>query len=436
MNYNKSAQAKQILLEARRYICQQYPLFMDAIYQLQLEEFPQLPEMLSTDGVRLLYHPDLLLEYREKENLEGVVYHILHICFHCLLGHIQFRSQTKFPQLFDALADYKVKRMLNSFCVLLPEPSHLPPLDPYLSLHYADYPLPLMYEKLQKEPKLARDYLESALMFYGDNHSVWNMKTMEVDTSDLFVWKNLMEELQTKADSNQYFIFCYDQSITKGGGCWSPKEIDVRFQDYHEILSQFLRKSLVETSSILSIDPMWYHYGLEHFGDIPMIEPGEEDFAPTKGTLIIAIDTSGSCQGELCDRFLAEINSMMEQLQAMDHLEQVVLLQCDMEIQDEVVMSNVGEWNEMLADFTLIGGGGTDFTPVYQRGEAYQDVVGLIYLSDGYGTFPQIPSSFPSLFLLTDPPDTHLFTDMIPSWVQVAYLDNVTETLQCQAFPF
>ena len=101
--------------------------------------------------------------------------------------------------------------------------------------------------------------------------------------------------------------------------------------------------------------------------------------------LVIAIDSSGSIDELLLDTFLTEVNFIMEQTQ--NYV--IDLLVCDDKIHSHTTFTS-GEKLEVK----LIGGGGTDFRPVFKRIEQEMDDVKLLlYFSDLEGVFPkEIPS--------------------------------------------
>jgi len=97
--------------------------------------------------------------------------------------------------------------------------------------------------------------------------------------------------------------------------------------------------------------------------------------------LVIAIDSSGSIDEELLDTFLTEVNFIMEQTQ--NYV--IDLLVCDDKIHSHAIFTS-GEKLEVK----LIGGGGTDFRPVFKRIEQEMDDVKLLlYFSDLEGVFPK-----------------------------------------------
>ena len=53
-----------------------------------------------------------------------------------------------------------------------------------------------------------------------------------------------------------------------------------------------------------SFDYIFYNFGMEQYGNLPLIEPLEYKEVNRLEELVIAIDTSGSCSKELVRRFL------------------------------------------------------------------------------------------------------------------------------------
>jgi len=97
--------------------------------------------------------------------------------------------------------------------------------------------------------------------------------------------------------------------------------------------------------------------------------------------IVIAVDTSGSVDETLLGLFLGEVESIM---QSYGNYE-IDLITADAKVQSHKVFLP-GE----ALDYTLSGGGGTDFRPVFEHIEreiAYPTL--LLYFTDGMGTFPK-----------------------------------------------
>lgn len=83
--------------------------------------------------------------------------------------------------------------------------------------------------------------------------------------------------------------------------------------DYRRFLKKFaVPREEVELDTE-SFDYIMYHYGMEHYGDMPLIEPLEYKEVNRLEELVIALDTSGSCSRETVQQFLAETYSILSE---------------------------------------------------------------------------------------------------------------------------
>ena len=101
--------------------------------------------------------------------------------------------------------------------------------------------------------------------------------------------------------------------------------------------------------------------------------------------LVIAIDSSGSVDEELLNSFLGEVNFLMTLVQNY----QIELIVCDDKIHTHKTF-----YSGDTLEVALVGGGGTDFRPVFKFIESeFDDVKLLLYFSDLEGFFPsEVPS--------------------------------------------
>jgi len=115
------------------------------------------------------------------------------------------------------------------------------------------------------------------------------------------------------------------------------------------------------------------------------------------GKLVVAVDTSGSIGQEELNKFLGELNGILDQSRP----ESAVLIPCDAAVDAEFVRTYAPE-DYPITSPKLGGGGGTDFTPVFDYvKEQNIDPVCLIYLTDMMGTFPEAPPPYPTLWIAT-----------------------------------
>ena len=111
---------------------------------------------------------------------------------------------------------------------------------------------------------------------------------------------------------------------------------------------------------------------------------------------IVALDTSGSTTDAL-PQFVAELTGLLKSFGKFD----LSIIECDAMIQQIWTVSS----NEPMPDLTqhrFEGGGGTDFTPVfdYIRDHHLTPNV-LIFFTDGYGSCPENKPPYPVLWMLT-----------------------------------
>ena len=113
------------------------------------------------------------------------------------------------------------------------------------------------------------------------------------------------------------------------------------------------------------------------------------------GDIVIAIDTSGSVSEDDMARFIAEINALKGTLTV-----RTTLLACDSALAPQGPW--IAEpWEPLVLPRQLAGGGGTDFTPVFdwvEREGRRPDA--LVYFTDADGRFPAQPPEYPVLWLV------------------------------------
>lgn len=169
-----------------------------------------------------------------------------------------------------------------------------------------------------------------------------------------------------------------------------------------------------------SFDYIPYHYGMEHYGSLPFLEPLEYTETSKVEELVIAIDTSGSCSLQLVRRFLGETRKMLTEKEHFFTRMRVHIFQCDSMIQDYRLIHSREEWSRYEDRLSIAGRGGTNFTPVFDRvgqmlkAGSIKKLKGLLYFSDGDGIYPQEKPSYETAFIF---PDFRFLELRIPPWV-------------------
>ena len=107
----------------------------------------------------------------------------------------------------------------------------------------------------------------------------------------------------------------------------------------------------------------FYSYGLRTYGNLPLIEPLESREVKKIRDFVIVVDTSESTAGELVKAFLKETFTLLKSQDSFFRQCRILVMQADNAVRDEVWLNDLDALDRYTAQFTLVGGGGTDFRP-------------------------------------------------------------------------
>ena len=204
--------------------------------------------------------------------------------------------------------------------------------------------------------------------------------------------------------------------------------------DYSEFLRQFAIPGEVMRLSDDEFDYVYYTYGIDLYGNVPLIEPLEYREEKRVREFVIAIDTSGSVQGEIVREFVNATFDILKSTESFHSKVHVRILQCDTEVRSEDVITSLDELRDWSRSMKLLGGGGTDFRPVFRHVDAlieageFSNMVGLVYFTDGWGEYPDYMPAYRTAFVFYD---DDFRPDTVPPWaIQVVLDKNAIEAAQ------
>lgn len=127
---------------------------------------------------------------------------------------------------------------------------------------------------------------------------------------------------------------------------------------------------------------------------------GDPVFAPGRAgngcdTVAVAIDTSGSIGERELNVFFTEMASILEDVRP----KRLIVLWCDADVNRVDEIEDAGDLNT-LREKGAPGGGGTRFEPVFDElvKMGLDKVDALVYLTDGYGSFPHQSPDYPVIW--------------------------------------
>ena len=199
--------------------------------------------------------------------------------------------------------------------------------------------------------------------------------------------------------------------------------------NYQDFLRRFATRAEDAKLNDEEFDYIFYTYGLKLYENMPLVEPLEYKESERIREFVIAIDTSGSCSRGLVQTFLTRTYEILSRGQGFDDRVNVHIVQCDAEVQSVTVIHDVAELAEYERGFTVRGYGGTDFRPVFAYVDdlvarrEFTDLRGLVYFTDGYGTFPTKAPDYDVAFVFVEEDGK---TRRVPPWSMKVVLDEDT----------
>ncbi len=197
--------------------------------------------------------------------------------------------------------------------------------------------------------------------------------------------------------------------------------------DYGDFLRRFAVLGEEVHINPEEFDYIYYTYGLQLYGKMPLLEPLEYREAKRIREFVIAIDTSGSCKGETVRNFLNKTYNILTERESFFEKIHLHIIQCDEKIQKDHVITGREDFRQLMENLPLKGFGGTDFRPVFRYVDGllerheFQQLKGLIYFTDGYGTFPEAMPDYETAFVFVN--DGYAIPE-VPSWAVQLILEE------------
>lgn len=412
--------------------------FMDsAVFRLP----PVLSDTtISTDGNFLYYGASYVLK-RYKQEPSRVVRDILHVVLHCVFRH-SFVKPPIDTDIWDLATDIAVENIINSL--------DLQCLNSKCIFSQADVIEGLKSEikslnaekiyRYYKDKELSKEQLtQIRLAFVADDHSCWyNFDNGEPgdgngqgesdksqngqndydsgNVSDLTEKQNktdcsardaLEKEWSdvSKHISMDIEAFSKKQGIKSGDLSQQLLEINREKYDYAGFLGKFAVMGEEMKVNDEEFDYVFYTLGLNIYGNIPLIEPLEYKEVKRIREFVIAIDTSGSTSGETVRHFLEKTYNILKSSESFFSKINLHIIQCDSEIQEHIKITEQREFDSYIESISIKGLGGTDFRPVFTevdrmvKNKEFSNLKGIIYFTDGYGTFPSKKPDYETAFV-------------------------------------
>ena len=345
----------------------------------------------SCDGRTMLFREDRIVsDYRACPSLPAR--QMAHCAFHLLLGHCGGQVSDSLSLAEDMVVEYVLDSMDTPHTSVPGRDDRMYSCERIFKL--AGSPVPrLMEEHVLSMAGWKRTTHEG--MYRRDDPHV---RAPE----DLGIWAEMAQQAMAEMEG----------FVRKAGG-GSDALLSVlrirnrRRYDYRAFLRKFMVRRGTVREDPEEFDPIYYTYGLAAYGNVPLVDSLESSERSVLDEFVIAIDTSGSTMRGPVVRFLEEAFSALRQSGSGER-SRIHVIQCDEMVRRDDVIRSEADMTALARDIRLEGGGGTDFRPVFRyvddlvRSGELRGLKGLMYFTDGMGTYPERRPGYDTVFVFCD----------------------------------
>ncbi len=431
-----SSAARDVLRLSRNTLVVELRFLDSAVSRLIQKESSVI--CFATDGRLLLYEPLFVLK-RYMADRASPVRDYLHTVLHCVYRHMFVHTLVDHA-LWDLSCDIAVESSVTDLglraaaagreekqaraCRELREAAGMLTAEKLYSHFIGNRPSEERLEQLRE-------------LFRADDHALWYMTQAEKEEAGIefeasdgkgrggrsddndedgdkegslvralgseLDWKEVGQRIQVDMET-----FSRKQGTERGGMVQNLLSVNRERYDYTDFLRKFASRGEVMKTDDDEFDYIFYTYGLRLYRNMPLVEPLEYREIKRIREFVIAIDTSGSVSGRLVQSFIQKTYNVLCSTESFFSKINLHIVQCDADIQEDVKITSREEFDSYLASMKIYGLGGTDFRPVFsyvdslaEQGE-FRNLKGLIYFTDGFGTFPQKKPAYDTAFVFVD----------------------------------
>ena len=384
---------------------------------------------IGTDSQKIRFNPRYLIEnYQNDSVLVNRAY--LHMLLHCVFRHM-FHNRDKDEDVWNLSCDIAVTAIIDQMnyrCIRLVVPDERQAMYDRLKSEMKVLTAEGIYKSLTKRPLTWLEMEAAKKQFVVDDHVFWDSEQEDQKDGDgrndqnqnnednqddenndqnnqnndrqkeqkeqerkeqEKQWQEISEKMRTNMET------CSKDAAEMAGDLYDYIKIATRERyDYKRFLQKFTTLREEIRLDLDSYDYIYYTYGLNHYGNMPLIEPLETKELRRVEDFVIVIDTSMSCSGELVRQFLEETYSVLTQSETYFKKVNIHIIQCDDRVREDVAITSAEALKSYMERLTINGCGGTDFRPAFQYvdelvgKQRFSRLKGLLYFTDGRGIYP------------------------------------------------
>lgn len=383
--------------------------FLDVLYNINIEVLdaekcpvPTACVMFRDFKINMFFNKDFI----DKLNDDELLGLILHETLHLSLYH-NVRNKNKNGQLWNIACDLEVNSIINSLGFKLPEGGLMPQKDFKLPARLsAENYYDQIYKELEQQIQNGKGKGNGSgvgISIEGkctlDSHDHWSKTESEselvkqvIDSVVKSAIEKNAQDIEKSSIKDNITSALKDASGIKKSSRYgnSPGDFISKVKvtgngkvKWNFILNRLIRKTL-SSNYLSSFKRTSRRYGELVKGKIKNHKIDN---------IIVAVDTSGSIDEKLHERFMEEIILIRRMFKV-----EIRYIQCDTEITQDIKLKRYTD----IENIEIKGGGGTDFVPVFEYiKQKHYTPNAILYFTDGQGRYPE-KSNIDTLWILSD----------------------------------
>ena len=360
-------------------------------------------ERPGTDGARFYYDP----------GAESLAPALAHSVAHCLLGHVHARELDRLAA--DMAAALLVDQLLPKYC-----PARGSELFNQARHRLADVPLSAVGQAMARDGFFRENRETLLTLLTLDDHRFWTPDNPFLPRAGGDGWESIGRRVLSEVHARR-------MGRNPGGEVRRYQPGRSVNRSYRDLLARYAVTREQCREDIDTFEPGLYAYGLSAYGNMPIVEPSETREAAFIDELAVVIDTSGSCMRAQTARFLDETAALIRDEGLFAPRFSLRVLQCDAKVQRDDHITGLRDFERYIEDLEIVGGGGTDFRPAFERIDrlvhrgAFRRLPAAVFFSDGLGLFPSKAPDYDVIFVGF----RGRFDDVgVPGWVKRLVLED------------
>jgi predicted metal-dependent peptidase len=357
---------EQLFLKAKSQLTLKHPYFGMLASRLKHKVNNEI-RAYASNGVRFIYNE----EFMQRRTLEELMFILTNCVMHHVLAHQQRRLLRK-GSLWQLATDYAINNLLHNSGLYIPPGANY---NEEFKGMYAEE----IYEHLKEEHFSgvddAYDEINNSPPSQNDDNAFANSENIEdeLDPETESQWEYAASIAKEVAQRKSSIPAGFDKLAKKV----KSNEVDWRFELYNAV-----NRHMRNNYAFMPPNKKHIYRGFA----LPSLSSDTL-------SLCVAVDTSGSINDELLGAFMQEFTNIMLSFPS---------VKIELIIADAKVHAHHTFQGGEKMDFTLKGGGGTDYRPTFDYIEANLPMnTMLLYFTDGDGWFPKYPPNYEVLWALS-----------------------------------